>query len=840
MDPILINAEVQMWSAKAGMSKSRRAFIETLIGKMEAKLILYFSTGKVKPLQLQDNIKNVVLRTFGEDQNYLYLTFQNNNFLFVEKLTTTDAKQLKRFLDKVYQDSLLAARRNDKGRSGGPSTSTQELGGSSPLKVHSEAISKYRETTKERKTAVPSELPLPSSSSATPKRAELLENQLVKKKKASHHSERKGIENTPKGSREEFETKLVAFLCNDKEKETGLGEAERSKTGFELPSVTEYTNELDFDVQNINDLLEQLFSPFLLEPYYIEEGVEWHEYMKMVLLNPEKTRQGLPNVGNSCYINVVVQSLCSVPLFVNDLFNQGFPWVKPPRDSFNMHLMQLLVLKDIYSMTSRKKLLKSIIKALPVFGILTAHWQNDAHEFLSLCLVQLKETIQRLALIWQSEGEYGGNNLLREIFANHAAIDRMPVCPVASNFDFELISSIFCKDCGLTVFKREPNSYISINIPQRVKDHRLSIQTSLDLFLSAEELEHRCERCMHNKSIALHKFSCLPRVMIIHLKRYSVDESWVMKKDEQHVIASKYLRLSHHCNKNTKLPQPLGSNSHAKDIDLLKPLEELGFEILSMPYNSVMASRSEGFPTVSVRSDKESESQNVKREQQEDLREGATSNIVRSELTNKMKKIKEHGQDNTGSNLDSGSTSEATKNDVRIQKKSQKHQQALKCNEDRSEKQPSIKALTQSHSKPSFQEQPENLRKPKKSHTQSSSRGSPASPDSRKTPGNKDVFDKKTRPIGKVGPQNSNPKDKTIYRLISIINHIGSSPDGGHYISDAFDFRKRCWFSYNDQQVTSIHEDFVQKARSSTGYVFFYMHNDIFEELLARGAQSKQ
>ena len=73
----MINAQVQMWSAKAGMSKSRNALIETCVGKREVKLILYFSTGKIKTLQLHDNIKSVVLQTYGEDQNYLHLTFKN-------------------------------------------------------------------------------------------------------------------------------------------------------------------------------------------------------------------------------------------------------------------------------------------------------------------------------------------------------------------------------------------------------------------------------------------------------------------------------------------------------------------------------------------------------------------------------------------------------------------------------------------------------------------------------------------------------------------------------------------------------------------------------------------
>ncbi|XP_021484693.1 ubiquitin carboxyl-terminal hydrolase 26 [Meriones unguiculatus] len=832
MDPISIHAQVQIWNAKAGMSKSRRALIETLVERKGIKLVLHFSTGKTKYLQLQNNIKSVVLRTYGEDQNYIHLTFKNNDFLFVEKLTSLDAKRLKKFLDRIHQKKFQASRRYDEGRAGSTSTSTGEFDGSSSLAAHPKAS---LEKAKERH-----DLPLPSAAAVTPDSAELLEKQHVKRKRFLPESEKKEKENVPKGSKK-FETKIVVSGCVDKGEETSVREADQSTSGLEYSFVTQGPEETNLDVIDLHDLITKLFSPFLLEPHRIKKGIKWHEYMKILLLCPEKSWQGLPNVGNTCYINVVLQSLCSVPLFVNDLFNQGFPWIKPPRDDFNMRLMQLLVLKDIYNLKTREQLLHSITKALPAYGeIFAAYKQNDAHEFLSLCLVQLKETVQKLTIMWQSENGSGGNNLLRQIFANHTVINRTPVCPVANNFEFELLSSIFCKACGLTVFKREPSSFLSINIPQGKKDRKLSIQSSFDLFFRAEEVEHRCERCMHNRSIALHKFCQLPRVIIIHLKRYSFDESLVMRKDEQHIIIPKYLRLSYHCNKITKPPHPLSQNAHVKDLELLKPLEELGSEILRLSFNLLMTSRTKGFPTESIRSDKESEAPSVKKalklfsEQVEtkDPTEGATTNVPGSE------QVKKEDKENVFSNFDSGSINEATRNiDLRIPERSQEYEQAQKCIKDTSDKQTSQETLTETHPDSSSQEQTENIGKPAESHTEDENLDSQASVDSSETPGNTNVLDKE-KPTGKEEPQTPTKKEENVYRLLNIINHIGSSPNEGHYINDAFDFKKRGWFSYSDQEVTSVREDFVHKARLSTGYVFFYMHNDIFEELLARESQS--
>ncbi|NP_113565.2 ubiquitin carboxyl-terminal hydrolase 26 isoform X1 [Mus musculus] len=829
MEPILINAQVQMWSAKAGMSKSRNALIETCVGKREVKLILYFSTGKIKTLQLHDNIKSVVLQTYGEDQNYLHLTFKNNDFLFVEKLTTTDARRLKRFLDKTSQGSIRPARSDE--RCGEPSTSAQELNGSgSSCETNSECF----ESPKESEMCMFRELSLLPSSSTFLHNVGLLENQFIKRKRFFSDLAKNEKQSNLKDSIRDFEANLVVCISNEKGKERNVREVDISKPGFGFPFETNYPEDSGVDVRDLNDLITKLFSPVLLETHCIENGLEWHEYMKTYLLYPEKLWQGLPNVGNTCYINVVLQSLCSIPLFINDLFNQGFPWIKAPKDDFNMLLMQLLVLKDIYNARFRQKLLIGITKALPIFGeIFAVDRQNDAHEFLSLCLVQLKETFQRVTMMWQSENDSGDFYLLKDIFADYATINKMPVCPVTNNFEFELLSSIFCKACGLTLFKGEPSRYLSINIPQGGKD--MSIQSTLDLFFSAEELEHRCEKCLYNKSVSFHRFGRLPRVIIVHLKRYHFNESWVMKKDERPILVSKYLRLSCHCSKSTKPPPPLRPGEHVKNLDLLKPLEVLGSEILKLPFNSVRTSRSKGFETINITSNRESEAQSGKRVsevlsgkvQQENSGKGDTAHIVGSELTKETEKLKKHEEEHRPSDLDSGSIREA-----------QKYQQAEKCNEGRSDKQISLEALTQSRPKPISQEQTENLGKTTLSHTQDSSQSSQSSSDSSKSSRCSDDLDKKAKPTRKVDPTKLNKKEDNVYRLVNIINHIGNSPNGGHYINDAFDFKRQSWFTYSDLHVTRTQEDFVYRGRSSTGYVFFYMHNDIFEELLAKETQS--
>nr|KAF6337677.1 ubiquitin specific peptidase 37 [Myotis myotis] len=70
------------------------------------------------------------------------------------------------------------------------------------------------------------------------------------------------------------------------------------------------------------------------------------------------------------------------------------------------------------------------------------------------------------------------------------------------------------------------------------------------------------------------------------------------------------------------------------------------------------------------------------------------------------------------------------------------------------------------------------------------------------------------------------------YRLISVVSHIGSTSSSGHYISDVYDIKKQAWFTYNDLEVSKIQEASVQSDRDRSGYIFFYMHKEVFDELL--------
>ncbi|XP_023590025.1 ubiquitin carboxyl-terminal hydrolase 26 [Trichechus manatus latirostris] len=152
----------------------------------------------------------------------------------------------------------------------------------------------------------------------------------------------------------------------------------------------------------------------------------------------------------------------------------------------------------------------------------------------------------------------------------------------------------------------------------------------------------------------------------------------------------------------------------------------------------------------------------------------------------------------------------------------------------------SQQALPPSLQKPDAQGHTENFRRPTELSLQEAKVKSLGALRSSNNSGKKDILDRKKketkakkreRTALKIGPH--------AYRLISVVNHLGSSPHSGHYINDVYNFERQLWFTFSDMQVTVLTEVPMKGCRLSSGYIFFYMHNEIFEELSRREENSQ-
>ncbi|KAF6091755.1 ubiquitin specific peptidase 26 [Phyllostomus discolor] len=653
----------------------------------------------------------------------------------------------------------------------------------------------------------------------------------------------------------------------------------------------------------LQTLSEKIYLALLLEPLYSEDDPEWDRIKMTFDFYPEKLCQGLPNLGNTCYMNSVLQALFSIPSFAYDLLYQSFPWSKIPFDALSMCLSQLLVLKDIYSIKIKKKLLVSIKNAISIVAeTFSDNSQNDAHEFLGHCLDQMKENMEKLNKIWKTKIESEEENSSHQASANNAVI-KMLVCPVITNFEVELLRSIICEACGQVVLKAEVSNYLSINLPQGRKTYPLSIQSTLDLFFGAEELEYKCGKCNHDRSVGVHKFNRLPRVLIVHLKRYSFHRSRSLKKDGQQVIISKYLKLSSHCNESTQPPLPLDKNAHIKDFQFLNFFQKMNSDIFrSLTPSTKLTSECKDCLALHMESENESESQKCqtfgssKEQQQNDLGKYSKLNIresisvnsgygtaieqeplvpglvryledtsisaicedegkptsspntclaeVHLQKVSRNPNLEKYEKTNVFATVDivtkttkdfyedtKSSVSEEFSNvagQIQQREKLRIHEQSLQ------------EESFHSHQKPDAQWYTNNLRRPPELNLQEINVNSLGVSGFNKNLGHKDFLPKKKKKAeAKKQKRNSKMRDQYAYRLIGVVSHIGSTLHSGHYISDAFDFERQAWFTYNDMQVSSIQEALMREARLHTGYIFFYMHNEIFKELMEREDSSQ-
>uniref|UniRef100_A0AAF5Q0P1 Ubiquitinyl hydrolase 1 n=1 Tax=Wuchereria bancrofti TaxID=6293 RepID=A0AAF5Q0P1_WUCBA len=256
---------------------------------------------------------------------------------------------------------------------------------------------------------------------------------------------------------------------------------------------------------------------------------------------------GFANLGNTCYMNAMLQGLFAMDIFVKDLFKLckkaqnrkvNLDEVMP----MSLALSSLASMRDSTSDHQKRKLLTAVKDVSRFKGSA----QQDANEFLVHVLNQVHDEC---------------DNLLREQYGIVNVAERRMRNPVMANFAFTMQSTIICNMCHHVSQINEDNIIlpVTINILDQ-KNERFpkkfscfpSMQTLLDDFLKAENVERKCELCQGESGQRTQKFVQLPRCLIILIKRYVYDASKSVKRADK-IDIPLYLTLNGHC---TESPAP--------------------------------------------------------------------------------------------------------------------------------------------------------------------------------------------------------------------------------------------------------------------------------------------
>ncbi|XP_061697784.1 ubiquitin carboxyl-terminal hydrolase 37 [Syngnathoides biaculeatus] len=915
-------------SLPVGTSRWKEGTFEILEKDNKVSLCIKYNCGGVgKTFQLNQNVKKV-----SSNVDRLILHLNDKNIITLDKMPPSLAQKTQDYLEKLKQGKTSVLK-----------SSHGSVNFSMPTRrsVKNEITpSGERQTTTRRQSAEGREestprkpLGSPSRAASTPARTGLSENRSEKRKRLLA-SESDLSEDYPKENDSSSNNKATSdpsrkFLLSCKDK---LKQAEDNRSIAPLGSTTpfqptsfygsrsvtkDYSQSHSFSERPSSTSLTPTAKRSLLLPNHstpfkkVRPSVDYGGWNKQRPSTPAQSQpplQGFSNLGNTCYMNAILQSLFSLPSFSNDMLRQSIPWKKVPVNALLRRFAHLLAKKDVGCPETQKDLLRKVKSAISSTAErFSGNMQNDAHEFLSQCLDQLKDDVEKMNKNWTNEASASSSSYSSLMFEStheakadlgeEADTSRIYTCPVAVNMEFEVQHTITCKCCGEVVTKREQFNDLSIDLPRRKNTLPLrSIQDSLDLFFRLEEIEYSCEKCSGKAATVTHKFSKLPRVLILHLKRYSFNAQLSLNsKLGQQVVIPRYLTLLSHCTDSTRPPISLSFSSQgsralktSQSVNAsTPPLRRLGGKLVNSNNTSALvdsdseeeltrkasASSKRRVSTCLPEDDERPEERGVNMDPAEfsginddemleavlELSRQEAGLTAPSPLDDEPTSSPDTGFGDTDAHelayhtdlLDTDSKQPANVLDSldltmdenkenQTPESSQVHQgemdwvQQYNLDQER-EDQELQQALAQSLKEHEAQEMREedDLKRATELSLQEFNNSLPDLVCSDDDSGNEDLLDMEyTEAEAENLRRNAECGDlANSFRLISVVSHIGSTSSSGHYISDVYDMKKQSWLTYNDLDVSRTQETAVQRERDRSGYIFFYMHKDVFEQL---------
>uniref|UniRef100_A0A8D2E0J2 Ubiquitin carboxyl-terminal hydrolase n=1 Tax=Sciurus vulgaris TaxID=55149 RepID=A0A8D2E0J2_SCIVU len=813
MIPPKIHNFIQIWSKKTGTITWKETFIETPEGEKEMRLVVTFESGEhVRTFHLGSDISSVLIGRGRERRSCLCLTLQDSTSLLMGRPSCLGVGQPGTFLDVCHLHKFQIPMKLEsgwfvlEGRKAQVAAGHEPPYGSCGTQIRSGALPS-------RKTPLPVWKPPALGKKVSPERKG------EKRKKVLPS----GLEVNEGDLVPTKKRKRQPWTCagGSRERPLSLGDAGKDRSSSAEPAAGPDPGEAASSTPTLSDPKR------LAVPLGAEHSQQSGD-AQAAAQAPAEQRRGFPNLGNTCYMNAVLQALFAIPSFADGLLSQGVPWERIPAGALLTPMSLLLLLKDVCQVETKEELLAGIKGAVSaVAEAFLGNQQNDAHEFLGQCLHQLKDEFEKLNTTWNTEGEPWGGNPPPQGAAGQA-VTRAFTCPVEANFEFETQISITCKVCGWVVVKTEPSNHLSLDLQQGLQQGTepppLSVQSALDLFFAAEELEYSCERCRHRSAVLRCGFRRLPQVLIVHLKRYSFNQAWLLVKSDRQVGISKYLTLSSQCNADTAPPRPLARSAQATSELTTPPSASvpLGSESPDSLVPLFGPDRDAG-PQEFQRMWEGASPTERQRGQQAELASRG-SRVFGQKRPRADSAVAEEGRalpPTPGGRAEPVGTPDSALSDVRLQEVPENPE-------------------PQKTDPEGIQRCPEkDVGGPTESRLQEADPKVCSASDLDQSPERQDTADNAVAEArgpdatGLEGPPQA-------YRLVSVVSHVGRSHRSGHYISDVYDFEKQTWFMYNDLRVSEIPEAVMQELRTHTGYILFYMHNEIFEALLEKAESSQE
>lgn len=242
---------------------------------------------------------------------------------------------------------------------------------------------------------------------------------------------------------------------------------------------------------------------------------------------------GLRNIGNTCFMNSVIQCLSNTKLLTNYLLNdEHVRDINTTNSSMKGSLIKAFatVIKSLWKSNGRVVDPSSLKGAVQRFAPrFSGYNQEDSQEFLRYLLEGLHEDVNRVItkpqpIHTEIDSSLSVCEQAMEAWKRYIRRDDSHLVDL---FVGQLKSTLRCSDCNHESVTFEPFWDLSLGIPSRTGE--VSLTDCLDTFTKEEVLDGdempTCERCKtRRKSTKRYTLYRLPKILVVHLKRFSPSE----------------------------------------------------------------------------------------------------------------------------------------------------------------------------------------------------------------------------------------------------------------------------------------------------------------------------
>jgi len=247
---------------------------------------------------------------------------------------------------------------------------------------------------------------------------------------------------------------------------------------------------------------------------------------------------GLRNIGNTCFMNSVIQCLSNTKQLTSYLLkDEHLREINTSNSSMKGSLIKAFasVIKNLWKGGGRvvdpSSLKGAVNRFAPRFS---GYNQEDSQEFLRYLLEGLHEDVNRVLTKPQPINSEIDSSLsvceqAMEAWKRYLRRDDSQLVDL---FVGQLKSTLRCSDCGYESVTFEPFWDLSLGIPSRSGE--VSLLDCFESFTKEEILDGdempTCERCKTRKKCSKrYSLYRLPKILVIHLKRFSPSDRFRQK-----------------------------------------------------------------------------------------------------------------------------------------------------------------------------------------------------------------------------------------------------------------------------------------------------------------------